>query len=300
MPLLDKLPVRPKLSTAWAIALSLLLLLGWLRQLTDAEYAFASAIIVPVFLVAWYGGFGHGMAASILAAVMWILGDLLSGREFGRSSTPYVNGVVRLATYCFIAYLAGRIHALLRREAEMATQDSLTGLLNQRAFFGAGQAEAQRASRYSHPMAVVFLDLDDFKVINDTRGHEAGNEALVAVGQALRKSLRTTDAVARLGGDEFAVLLREIDERSAVQAARKLSEAVEEALEDYPPVSASIGVVWYERPKGDFKPMLQAADAEMYEVKHGGKGTFRVRRFASKGRDGPGSSAGPGAPPPPK
>ncbi len=205
-----------------------------------------------------------------------------SDREFGKSSIPWVNGVVRLATYCFIAYLAGRIRTLLEREAALATQDSLTGLLNQRAFYQAGQAESDRASRYAHPMAVVFLDLDEFKTINDTRGHEVGNEALVAVGEALKKSLRATDAVARLGGDEFAVLLHEIDEQSAVQAARKISEAIEAALKEYPPVSASIGVVWYERPKGDFKPMLQAADAEMYEVKHGGKGTFRVRKFVHR------------------
>lgn len=296
MPILDRLPARFHLSTAWAIAAALLLLLGWLRQSTDAEYAFATAIIVPVFLVAWFGGFVHGLVASVLAAAMWIVADVLSERDFGSASTPYVNGAIRLATYCFISYLAERIRALLAREAEMATQDSLTGLLNQRAFYEAGQAEAQRAARYAHPMAIVFLDLDDFKVVNDTRGHEAGDQALVAVGEALRKALRSTDTVARLGGDEFAVLMHEIDEKSAVQAARKIAEAVESALEGYPPVTASIGVVWYERPRGDFKPMLQAADSQMYEVKHGGKGKLRVRKFAHKGGE---SKAGARTPPRP-
>lgn len=285
MSLLDKLPGRLQLAAAWAIAIGLLLPLGWLRLSTEAEYAFASAIIVPVLLVAWAGGFAHGVAASVLAACMWIAGDLFSGREWTKGWIPYVNGAVRLATYCLIAFLAARIRELLRELAAMATKDSLTGLMNQRAFFEAGQAEALRASRYGHPMAVVFLDLDDFKILNDTLGHDAGNDALVAVGKALTKALRSTDSVARLGGDEFAVLLHEIDEQSAVGAARKMSEKVEAALEAYPPVSASIGVVWYERPRGRFKSMLKAADAQMYEVKHGGKGRFRVRRFAGKGGD---------------
>lgn len=288
MSLLDKLPGRLQLAAVWAAATGLSLLLGWLRQHTDAEYAFASAIIVPVFLVAWFGGLAQGIAASVLAACMWVAGDLLSGREWTKGWIPFVNGLVRLATYCFIAFLAARIRALLRHQAEMATRDSLTGLMNQRAFFEAGQAEALRASRYGHPMAVVFLDLDDFKVLNDTLGHDAGNEALVAVGDALTKALRSTDSVARLGGDEFAVLLHEIGEKSAVAAARKMSEKVEAALEAYPPVTASIGVVWYEWPRGEFKAMLKAADAQMYEVKHGGKGRFRVRKFAAKGKDAKG------------
>ena len=126
----------------------------------------------------------------------------------------------------------------------------------------------------------MFFDLDDFKVLNDTRGHHAGDKALKAVGAALVNALRATDEVARLGGDEFAVLLHEIDEKAAAQAGQKIAAAVTSALADFAPVSASIGVAWFRRPNGSFQTMIQAADALMYEVKHGGKGGFRVQSFA--------------------
>ena len=282
MPLLSRLSGRGPTAIAWALAIAVISLLGMLRHATEAEYAFASAVIIPVVFVAWTGGLGHGIAVSTLAAGVWIFADLRSGREFGDAWIPLVNGLTRLATYSFVSYLTAQARKLLRLQVEMATHDSVTGLLNQRAFLELGQSEAQRAARYAHPMAVAFLDLDEFKQINDTLGHVVGDEALRAVGAALKRTLRATDSVARLGGDEFAIVLPEIEEKAAVRTGRKIATRVTAALKRFPPASASIGVVWFEQPEGEFEPMLEAADALMYEVKREGKGGFRTQSFPAR------------------
>lgn len=269
----------------WLAALSVIGLLGLVRASTDAEFAFASAAILPVMLVAWANGFAHGAAASCLAAAMWVAADLRAGREFSAGWIPLLNGTTRLLTYFLVAYLTARVRALLARESELATHDALTGLLNRRAFLDAGEAETRRAQRYGHSLAVVFLDLDNFKQLNDARGHAAGDAALKAVAAALKNSLRASDEVARLGGDEFAILLPEIGEKATADAGRKLDDAVAASLGPYSPVSASIGIAWFDGAHEDFTAMLKAADALMYEIKQQGKRAVRVRTFHDRATD---------------
>jgi diguanylate cyclase (GGDEF)-like protein len=136
--------------------------------------------------------------------------------------------------------------------------------------------------RYEHSLAIVFIDLDNFKQLNDTRGHSAGDAALRVTANALHTKLRLSDSVARLGGDEFAIVLPEIDYAAAVDAGRKISAAIRTALADYPPVTASVGVAWFNRACPRFDTMVAAADRLMYEVKQGGKGDFVARRLSTE------------------
>ena len=156
--------------------------------------------------------------------------------------------------------------------------DALTGLLNKRAFFDAGLMEIERSKRYTHPLAVVYLDLDHFKQLNDTQGHAVGDVALLAVSRALLAALRSNDKLSRLGGDEFAILLPEINFDGANEIGRKILLAVSDALQYYPPVTASIGIIWFEKTDRTFPDMLKAADELMYEVKHNGKNNVTCRR----------------------
>ena len=281
MKILTKIPGRTQNQVAWLIAIATLSLLGILRHTTNAEYAFASASIIPVFLVAWTGGFNQGISVSLLAILMWVGADALSEQSFRESWIPLLNGLVRLTTYCFIVYLTAKVQRLLAREVEISTHDPLTNLLNRRAFLEKGKAETSRAQRYAHPIAVVFLDLDKFKTLNDTRGHDVGDAALVAVAKALQGALRETDIVARLGGDEFALILLEIDQASASSACHSIAAAIVAALVKFPPVSVSLGVAWFEKAEGDFSVLLKAADTLMYESKEEGKGRIRMRAFGA-------------------
>lgn len=286
MRLLAKLSSLRHNLVAWVFALIVIALLGILRSSTEAEYAFASVVIIPVCLVAWTGGFKHGAVVSALAVVMWILADLLSGRQFAEVWVPWVNGLTRLATYGFVAYMTAWVRTLLTDVVELATRDALTGLLNRRAFFDLGEAEVSRARRYGHPLAVMFLDLDNFKHLNDTQGHDVGDAALKEVAAALKQTLRTTDHIARLGGDEFAILLPEIGHEAVTEAGTKIANAVTTALTAFKEVSASIGVAWFEGQHGDFPGMLKAADALMYEIKQSGKCGVCTRSFHATNIDG--------------
>lgn len=185
MEILTRMLAGRKMAIVWIAAVAAIVTLGIVRQSTEAEYAFASAAIIPVFLVTWAGGLRHGAAAAALAAGMWVVADLLSGADHHNDWTPVFNGLVRLVNYCFIAYLTARVRTLLQREIQLSTRDPLTGLRNRRAFLDAGNAEANRARRYAESIAVVFVDLDNFKKLNDSRGHDVGDAALQSVAHSI-------------------------------------------------------------------------------------------------------------------
>lgn len=264
---------------AWSICLAVILVLGLIRKATDAEFAFASLALVPVLFTAWISGKWGGLLTAALAAGMWAVGDIASDRQFEALWIPWANAITRLVTYSLVALLAAKVRFHFEQEHECATRDALTGVLNRRAFLDAGISELERSERYSHSLAVIFLDLDNFKQLNDTKGHEAGDAALQATAQALVRALRIGDRVARLGGDEFAVLLPEIGYDEAVEAGSKLSLVVIGALRNFPPVTGSIGVAWFGEVDRTFPEMLRAADELMYEVKEQGKANMRSRRF---------------------
>jgi diguanylate cyclase (GGDEF)-like protein len=267
------------LPLTWLTAAAALVVLGVFRTITHNEFALASAAILPVCLVAWSGGFGHGALASTLAAAMWLTSGLLDVPADSARWIVLVNGATRLLTYLFVTYLTARVRTLLLREADLARRDALTGALNRRGFQEIGRIETLRASRYHHPFAVVFIDLDRFKQLNDSRGHESGDRALQAVSHALRSALRATDHVARIGGDEFGILLPEIDHNGALSAGTKLALDVAAALAEFAPASASIGIAWFEQAGTDFEALLKAADGLMYRIKREGAGGVRLQYF---------------------
>jgi diguanylate cyclase (GGDEF)-like protein len=268
----------------WPAAVATLILLGVFRTLTEAKFAIASAAVVPVYVVAWTGGLGPGLAAAVLAALMWFISGLWSAPSYGVHWIVLLNGITHFLIYLLVAYLTARVRTLLLQEAESARREPLTGLLNRRAFHEIGHGEVLRASRYHHPVAVVFIDLDRFKQLNDSRGHEAGDRALCAVGQALIRALRRTDSVARLGGDEFGIILPEIDRIGVAATGEKLAADIAIALSGFAPVSASIGVAWFEHVGVDFETLIREADLLMYAIKRGSQGGLKIRHFPNSPR----------------
>lgn len=266
----------------WGAGLFVVAFLWTLRIVTDAEFTFFSAAIIPLICVTWVGGLRDGLWFSAIVAGMWAASDLLSDRQFSAEWIPVLNALTRLAVYGLVAFLADKVRLLLSRERELAIHDPLTGLMNRRALFDVGEAEANRHGRYGHSLAVAFLDLDNFKKLNDSMGHEAGDKALEAVATALKRAVRRTDRVARFGGDEFAVLLPEIEYDNAVDAAAKIAAAVNLSLKKFSPVSVSVGVAWFDDAGIGFPAMLKAADELMYAIKKEGKHGTRAQRFTSR------------------
>jgi diguanylate cyclase (GGDEF)-like protein/PAS domain S-box-containing protein len=165
------------------------------------------------------------------------------------------------------------------RIQHLATHDSLTELPN-RLMFGRMLAHAiDSAKRYNRTFAVMFIDLDRFKVINDTLGHEAGDQLLQAISVRLKTTLRASDVVARLGGDEFVVLVQEVGDSQQVTAvARKILSAVLKPVDiggHECRVTASIGISMFPADAADERTLMKNADAAMYLAKEEGKNNFQ-------------------------
>lgn len=263
----------------WFSAVGLATGLAFFRVATDAEFAFASAVVIPVVAVAWFVNKREGIGYSVLAAIVWVSADILTEREFSASWIPWANGMTRFVVYALVAFLTSSLREVLTREYERARHDPLTGLHNRRSFFEIGIAETARAKRYGHSLGIVFLDLDDFKRLNDARGHEVGDQALKAVSGALLRTLRSSDSVARLGGDEFSVILPETSFQASTDTGQKLAHAINASLKNFIPVSVSVGIAWFEQVSEDFPDMLKAADELMYEIKKEGKHGVRAQQF---------------------
>lgn len=261
---------------AWAGGGVMLVALFSIRAVSGAEFAFASLALLPVMWSAWVTGRVGGCVMALLASATWIAGDLASDREFPRPWVPWINGLIHGVIYIMAATLASELQVLLRREHERATRDGLTDLLNQRQFLEAGRLEVERARRHRQPLTVLFLDLDHFKALNDSLGHNAGDEALKAVASALVASVRATDLVARLGGDEFAVLLVEVKPDETRHTVQRLHQAVNAALSGFAGLSVSLGAVYFDYPMPAVEEMLQVADSLMYRAKQDGGGALVV------------------------
>jgi diguanylate cyclase (GGDEF)-like protein/PAS domain S-box-containing protein len=166
-----------------------------------------------------------------------------------------------------------------RRINYLAHNDALTGLLNRAKFTDHLKQSAARLERYGSPFAVLYLDLDEFKAINDSRGHMVGDKLLVQVSRRIRSTLRETDIAARLGGDEFAVILNSDCEAGATAAlARRLVEAVSRPYdidEEKVLVGLSIGIAT--APANGTRPdqILRNADLALYRAKAAGRSTYR-------------------------
>jgi diguanylate cyclase (GGDEF)-like protein len=207
-----------------------------------------------------------------------VVGTILVGNRIGDFSTFNAEDLElleTLANHLGVSLENGRLIDRLRQKAQenehLAMHDALTGLPN-RVLFRNQVHDAIEAARSNDSYAAVMLmDLDRFKEVNDTLGHHNGDLLLTEVGNRLRKAIRQSDGVARLGGDEFAILLPEISEPDAARrVALKVLQALERPLhlEDLTlDIGASIGIAVYPRHGGDADTLLQRADVAMYVAK---------------------------------
>ena len=167
-----------------------------------------------------------------------------------------------------------RARAYLARIEQLAYTDSLTGLMNRRRFEERVEAQLWEAQAGDSALALLFLDLDGFKAVNDSLGHAAGDELLQELAERLRRSVRRSDLLARLGGDEFLVAVTGLDPDTAAATAGDIADVLQESVrrpltvrDQEVTVAASIGISVYPHDAQDFGRLLHAADLRMYELK---------------------------------
>ena len=184
-------------------------------------------------------------------------------------------------------------NVLLHEEARrMSVTDGLTGLWNYRYFTMMIGKEIERAARFGRPLALLILDLDRFKLVNDVYGHQRGDTVLVELAERVRGIVRDVDTVARYGGEEFVVILPETDEAGAAQAAERVRAAVQrrpfgEAGEQPLDITVSIGAAVFPLHGGSSSALLRRADEALYTAKRAGRDTWRVAEVTVPGEAGP-------------
>ena len=261
--------VRRALRLAGYVALTVLVY--WANDHTPVEIRLGILYIVPVVLVTWTEGLGWGIGFAVATIG---LREIVAWEQLP-PETPVMWRLVNTASYIAVLSVAMAglqgLRSIQEQLSRLATHDSLTGLVNARSFAARLTQELERNRRYPRPLALIYLDLDDFKVINDSHGHQTGDAVLRLVAEAMRSSVRQADVVGRLGGDEFGVLMPETDSALANQAAQRLAAGLRNRFKGTPTVTASIGVVSCAAPDANTDELLRRADQAMYEAKRTGK-----------------------------
>ena len=201
--------------------------------------------------------------------------------SFSKSLIPYVNESFRLIVFLIFTYISSGLKGSLDNHRQLARTDHLTGIYNRRAFFDLANLELNKASRYRTPLSVLYLDIDNFKQINDRYGHNVGDQLLRLVAKTIKDHVRAIDVTARFGGDEFAILLAETAAGPASMVARKLQVQLIELMQHNGwPVTFSTGIVTFEIIPASVDEMLEAVDAQMYLAKKQGKNRTRHKTVA--------------------
>ncbi|WP_404384444.1 diguanylate cyclase [Caenispirillum salinarum] len=236
----------------------------------DAVFAWAAFFpAIPFFML----GAGWGLAAA-LAFVLGLgiaLADMLARGVPGVTLVAIYNtlGATLGITAILYYYEHGRATAQRTME-EAANTDFLTGLVNRRHFQTVFELEAERARRHHRPLTLLLVDLDHFKAINDTHGHDVGDQVLRHAAQRMVDGTRRQDVAGRIGGEEFALLLPETAEAQGVAVAEKLRRTLDAQPVDGVRVTASIGVAEM-RWGDDWTALFATADQRLYAAKAGGR-----------------------------
>lgn len=266
------------------LAIVLVGVVGMLDFWTGVQVSLSFFYLLPVALTAWSLGRSAGLAASLVSATAWLVANHLAGDPLAGSVVFLWNAGIRLGFFAVFAVLLAQLRAVLDRERMLSRTDHLTDALNTRAFTEAANAELDRSRRYGHSLALAYVDLDNFKSVNDRFGHSTGDALLQAVVRTIRACIRRTDTIARLGGDEFGILMPETDADAARRATENLRTNVLEAMRARGwPVTISVGVLTCLEVPESVDALVSRADALMYDVKRATKDGVAYAVYEERG-----------------
>lgn len=276
---------------AGTAVLLVIAVIGWLDWLTGPEWGFHLFYLMPVTWAGWGLGRRYAVASGVAAGIAWFLADWSAGHTLVSAWNGGTKAAIFVGVGLLIAYLRrdrdqlvtsnAKVRELLAREEQLARVDPLTGVANVRAFLEQLALRSAQVRRSGGPLCVGYLDLDNFKKVNDRYGHPRGDQVLRDVAEALRSTFREADFPARMGGDEFAVVFHDIDPAEAERVGLRLLEKVAEIAKGCPDagLGASVGIAVIDAPPDDVEAILRLPDEVMYQAKAAGKGRVLVRRY---------------------
>lgn len=272
--------IRRPLPASRLMAVSAILAIGIAVAdvISGSEIRLYPLYFLPITLVSLRFRLRFALPFSVFCTACWVGSKTLDGTDFGSISAWAWNTLMQATAFIYVALLVSRLQASKESERLSARIDALTSLPNKRGFLEQAQLLHSLCKREGHPLVFAYIDLDNFKKVNDEFGHKQGDEVLKLAAECMTTTLRNTDLIGRLGGDEFVVLLPEASNESARNALERLRiKLQEQMLKIGCDVTASIGAVAYRTPFDSLDDITHAADVVMYSVKSTGKNQVKVR-----------------------
>ena len=244
------------------------LLVGWVDYASGAEVRVLALYFLPLLLAGWSLGTTGAFLAALASTAVWLTAMHTSGVRFSQPYVWVVNGFTEGLGFLMVALLVARLRKAVKRESLLSRTDPVTGGGNRRAFLDLAGLSLALSKRNGGPASLAYIDLDNFKQVNDAFGHDCGDQLLRQCSTIISQQIRSSDTVARLGGDEFAIFLPETDANSAAILMERIGSAIDTAGDfRSTAVTTSIGVVTEAPAESSLLELLRKADAQMYAVK---------------------------------
>jgi diguanylate cyclase (GGDEF)-like protein len=264
-------------------SLLLIAVVAGLNAATGSEISVSIFFLMPVAISRWYGRRRDGIVIGCISAFAWFLVDSTS-RIYTNPIAPYWNALACLGMFLVTEELVGQLRIRYGIEKSLSRTDGLTGLPDARGFSEQAEKLFGLAARHNRPITLAYIDLDNFKNLNDELGHGEGDRLLRTVCDNIQSSLRSTDLAGRLDGDEFGIVLPESDEAGARAVFDTLRGTLLLETQKYRlPTSLSIAVVSFASPTPSFTHATKIADSLMHQVKARGKNNIIFEQYPDSG-----------------
>lgn len=259
----------------FALGVAFMIIAGVADVMAPEAYMFGFLYMITIAFTTWFAGKKAGLIISVCCTALWATDRIIA------DIYPYIwNVLSALVSFCIVSILLSKMRMMFELERTLSRRDPLTGVMSLRAFSEFAEYEILRHRRKCSPFSVAYLDLDNFKLINDRFGHKKGDELLKVVVKCLVANLRNTDVIARMGGDEFMIFFPETNQIAAKVVTQKVKEGLLQLSVDSKwPTTFSMGVLTCTQGDCSLDEVISRADKLMYEVKDAGKNDVRYAEF---------------------
>jgi len=266
----------------WVTCITLVCVITVMNNQLLTSVSLEPLLLLPVVIASWYGNLFTGLSVSFITALA-----ILVSYDHALLALPTTDAVytalVYLSALSILSILIDNFSAVFKVEEAAAEHDHLTGLLNTRGLTSLLEEEIARTKRYRHPFTIAYIDIDNFKVINDSKGHCAGDTILCKLANIITTSFRESDYIGRIGGDEFVCLLPETKQPDAKVVFDKLQRNLSMAFcNEDTVITFSIGVVTFESAPPSTQTALALVDKVMYRVKKLNKNDAAFQVYSSR------------------
>ena len=263
---------KPNKHIVAVLSSSLVIVLGLMDYYSGREISFSIFYLIPISIAVIFVDFKFGLLISFLSAVSWHLAETNSGEVYKNLIIPFWNSFMRFGYFILHSYLLSKLMLLYERTKIDSLTDPLTNAMNSKYFYDLFERELKKSRRTGKAFTLIYFDLDNFKLINDTYGHQAGDLLLKKLSHSVTENIRPSDIFARIGGDEFVLLLPETGYRKSDISIKRIKRVIEiETRKNNWPVTLSIGAITYKTFGYTIEEMIKQADEQMYKVKKTGK-----------------------------